>query len=344
MRLVKVNSTPLPDDRLGDVVAAFIRSGRNVSATARQLEAPRVTVRGWLRRAGSLGMFDEAMSAPLPLSDEFMGARDRMSVEYQRRKAKGDWRKPVLVSMPAEPFRLKLFGDPHLDDPGCDAELLIEHMQELDPERGIYGVCVGDWFNNWTRSLAHLWKGAGDPSDAWTVFETLMEAHGAGLIAACSGNHDDWTQAPADPIDLVMKQHGVIYRKGAVRLMLGFEGLPPIFVAIRHKWRGGSIYSPAHGIHRAAIFGWRDHLMVGGHTHVDEPRIRAHPDGFISHACQLSAFKSFDEFADVQGFMPHTLRPVWDLVIDPRRPDTDPDKIKIWWNSADAQRYFDAIK
>jgi hypothetical protein len=290
-----------------------------------------------------MGLIDHR-DGGLPLNPEFQPARERMLAEFQRKKAKGDWRKPVLVTLPPEPFRLKIFGDPHLDNPGCDAEMFISHMQELDRDAGVYGVCVGDWFDNWARSLAHLWKGGGDPADAWLVFEYLMDAHGRSMLAACSGNHDDWTNAPADPIDLVMKRHGVVYRKGAVRIVLGFEGLPPITVAIRHKWRGASLYSPAHGIHRAAIFGWRDHLMIGGHTHVDEPRIRAHADGFISHACQVSSFKVVDEFADVQGFMPHTLRPVWDLVVDPRRADTDPDKIKIFWESDLAARHIEAIR
>ncbi len=334
---------PLPDADLADVVAAFLDSGRNVSSTARTLARNRITVLGWLKRAAALGIMDrDTLAEPNAPNEAFLSARDRMARDYQQKKAKGDWRKPVLRTLPPEPFRLKLFGDPHLDDPGCDAELFIEHMMELD--EGIYGVLIGDTFNNWTKSLAHLWKGSGDPSSAWTVFEHVMEERGRYVLAACSGNHDDWTNAPADPIDMVMKRHGVIYRKGAVRLALAFEGLAPIFVALRHKWRGGSIYSPAHGIHRAAIFGWRDDLMVGGHTHVDEPRMRVHPDGFVSHACQLSSFKDFDEFADVQGFMPHKLKAVWDLVLDPRRPNTDPDRIKCFWSSEAAAAYIDAIR
>jgi transposase-like protein len=336
-------NVPPSEAELRDVAAAFVQSGRNINATARHLGAHRATLQGWLKRAAGVGLIPAMAEVPAP-NALFMDARTRMLAEYQKKKAKGDWRKPVLVNLPPEPFRLKLFGDPHLDSPACDAELFIENMQELDREAGVYGICVGDWFDNWGRSLAHLWKGAGDPSNAWIVFEHLIEEHGHSLLAACSGNHDDWTHAPCDPIDLVMKRHGVIYRKGAVRLALAFDGVAPIMVAIRHKWRGSSIYSPAHGIHRAAIFGWRDHIMVGGHTHVDEPRLRAHPDGFISHACQVSAFKDFDEFADVQGFMPHKLRAVWDLVIDPRRPDTDPDKVKVWWNSEDAASYLDAIR
>ena len=155
---------------LRDLVAVFIRCGRSVRAVGRETGMARQTVEGHLRRAAALGLVTDLAERP-QTSPEYQGARDRMMQEYQNKKAKGDWRKPVLVTLPPVPFRLKLFGDPHLDDPGSDVGLFIEHMEELDDDAGIYGVCVGDFFNNWTKSLAHLWKGAGDPSNAWIVFE-----------------------------------------------------------------------------------------------------------------------------------------------------------------------------
>jgi hypothetical protein len=323
---------------------AFRAAGGVIMHGARALGIDRSTFRRHIERAKSAGIIDaELADAPRSWAHEtVIDARTRKVAAFTNAKKAGDWRKPVLVNMPARPFRLKLFGDPHLDANGCDFELFDRHFRELDGET-VHGICVGDWFNNWKASLAHLWRGDGDPSDAWVLFEDLMEAHGHGLIAACSGNHDDWSRAPADPIDLVMKRHGVIYRVGAVRIMLNFPGLPPMGVSIRHKWRGASMYSSAHAINRAAMFGWRDHLMVGGHIHQDEPRMRVSPDGFVSHMAQLSAFKVYDVHADTEGYMPHRIQPVWDAVIDPRRADADPDKIKFFWSSEAAAAYLTAI-
>jgi hypothetical protein len=239
------------------------------------------------------------------------------------------------------PFRLKVFGDPHLDSDGCNFELFEKHWLEMDAAAGVYGVCVGDWFDNWARALGHLWKDTTTaPSDAWLCLEYLMEQRGDALIAACSGNHDDWTQGPADPVDLLMKKHGVLYRKGAIRIAMAFADLPPIFVAIRHKWKGHSMYSAAHGILRSGIFGWRDNIMIGGHIHQDEPRLLSFDDGFRAHVCQVSAFKEYDDFADTHGFMGPKISPVWDLVVDPRKDDTDPDKVKVFWTSEDAAGYL----
>lgn len=330
-----------------DVARAYLENARNVKTTARALGAGRSTVKNHLllaREQGILPDYDPA-EANTPLRDEYLGARARKVAAFQKKQRKGSWDKPVLVNLPHRPFRLKLFGDPHMDADAFDVELFERHWLEMDAENGVYGICIGDWFNNWLRVLAHLWKHEGDPDDAWLMFEHYMGERGDALLGACSGNHDDWTHGPADPVDLMMKRHGVVYRKGAVRLFLNAGGPAPLRVALRHKWRGHSMYSPAHGIRRAAEKGWEDHLMVGGHIHQDEPRMYVQPrSGFISHICQISAFKRFDEYADVHGFMGHTISPVWDLVIDPAREDTDPDKIKTFWDSTAAARYLAAIR
>lgn len=338
---------PLSPEDAKATVEVYRSCGLNVSAAARMMQMPRPTMQSRLRRAVEFGILtqEEMNSASVPSRDNFIAARERKLIAFQRKQRKGDWRKPVLCNLPAEPFRLKIFGDPHLDADGCDFELFQRHWLEMDAANGVYGICVGDWFNNWLRALSHLWKDeTSSPSDAWLCLEYLMEETGDALLAACSGNHDDWTHGPVDPVDLLMKRHGVIYRKGAVRVAMSFDGLPPIFIALRHKWKGHSIYSAAHGIARSAIWGWRDHLMVGGHIHQDEPRLVSFPDGFRSHVCQVSSFKVYDDFPDIHGMMGPRISPVWDLVIDPRRTDTDPDKIKVFWDGRAAAKYLDAIR
>lgn len=335
--------TAITDEALRAIVATYRDANLNVSQTARMRGLHRRTIQQHLRTAEQRGMLTdiERHDPNVPSRDEYLSAKERKIAAFQKKQRSGDWRKPVMTQLPAKPFRLKLFGDPHLDADGCNFELFEKHWLEMDAANGVYGICVGDWFNNWLKALGHLWREESThPSDAWLCLEYLMEERGSGLIAACSGNHDDWSHGPTDPVDLLMKKYGVIYRKGAVRLVVTFEGQEPIFIAIRHKWRGHSMYSAAHGILRAGVWGWRDLIMVGGHIHQDEPRLLSHPDGAKSHICQISAFKEFDEFADTHGFMGPKISPVWDLVIDPRRPDDDPDKVKIFWDSEAAAGYL----
>jgi len=338
-----MTNASLTDETVKQRLGIWEGALRNVSAAAREAGMARPTMQDTLRMAVARGFITEAdvQGANLPSANDYQSARLRKIAAFQIKQRKGDWRKPTLARLPAKPFRLKVFGDPHLDSDGCNFELFERHWLEMDAANGVYGVCVGDWFDNWARALGHLWKDTTTaPSDAWLCLEYLMHARGDALIAACSGNHDDWTQGPADPVDLLMKQHGVLYRKGAIRVALAFDNLPPIFVAIRHKWKGHSMYSAAHGILRSGVFGWRDHIMIGGHIHQDEPRLLSFPDGFRAHVCQVSAFKQYDDFADVHGFMGPKISPVWDLVVQPGKDDTDPDKVKVFWNSEDAAGFL----
>ena len=341
-------SSPISDEDIKARLEVWEAHDRNTSATARELGLARSTIRLTVQNAMERGILPpDALHEPNPSqTSDYLEARERKIAAYQRKKRKGDWRKPVVAMLPERPFRLKVFGDPHIDSDGCNFELFERHWLEMDASRGILGISVGDWFDNWLRALGHLWKDTTTaPSDAWLLLEHLMEQNGEGLIAACSGNHDDWAKAnaPVDPVDLLMKRHGVLYRQGAIRVMVKCGDLEPFFIAIRHKWRGSSMYSAAHWGVRANREGWRDLILVGGHIHQDEPRLVSHPDGMRSHVCQVSAFKEFDTFKDVQGFNGPVISPVWDLVIDPRRPDTCPDKVKVFWDSDAAQAYLEAI-
>ncbi len=333
-------------DEVEETVRLYRETGYNISEVERLQGLSRSTIRHRLRHATKNGWLndDEIRDSNVPSSHDYVAAKERMISTYQKRKLKGNWRKPVQTRLPAKPFRLKIFGDPHLDADGCNYELFEQHWLDMDAANGVYGICVGDWFNNWLRVLGHLWKDEETiPSDAWLCLEWLMEQRGDALIAACSGNHDDWTHGPVDPVDLLMKKYGVLYREGAIRLKVDFDGLDSMFWAIRHKWKGTSMYSAAHWGIRANREGWRDGLMIGGHTHIDEPRMVTHPDGFHAHVCQISSFKEFDKYADTHGFNGPKISPVWDLVIDPRVPDTSPDKIKIFWDKDKAARYLCAL-
>lgn len=334
-------------DERAQVFADTIRECNfNRSEAARRLGLTRRTVQDGIAAAVEKGMLTEEESRPEanPTLEDYLAARERKAAAFQRKKLKGDWRKPVMTKISPEPYRLKIFGDPHLDADGCNFELFEKHWLEMSVVDRVYGICVGDWFNNWLRVLSHLWKDeTSRPDDAWLCLEYLMEQRGDALIAACSGNHDDWSHGPVDPVDHLMKRHGVLYRKGAIRVAVDHAGCDPMFWAIRHKWQGKSMYSAGHWGVRANREGWRDALLVGGHIHQDDTRLVKHNDGFVSHICQVSTFKEYDDYVDVHGYNGQRISPIWDLVIDPRRRETDPDRVKVFWDSEAAAAYQRAI-
>lgn len=340
-------ATVLTEEETKQRIALLKANNFNMSATARELGIARQSLQAGMRLAVQKGWLSEDDLSPRCESAimEVRDARDRKRLAYEEKARKGDWRKPILKTLPDEPFRLKLFGDPHLENDACNFDLFEEHMMDLGP--GVYGACIGDFFDNWRTALAGIYaENATRPSEAWTLLCHLMDQRGEFMLAACSGNHDDWSHGPVDPVSDLMRRHGVSYRKGAIRLALRFPGLDrTLTAAFRHKWHGNSMYSPGHGGKKAAMFGWRDHLSAGGHTHVGDYRIHSHPeDDFKQHHFQIPAFKEFDDYADVHGFMPHRLPPFVDVVIDPRRPDDDLDMIKAFWDNRAAAAYLRAIR
>ena len=126
-------------------------------------------------------------------------------------------------------------------------------------------------------------------------------------------------------------------------MQLAFEGCDPLHVSIRHKWRGKSMYSAAHWGAAHANTAWRDPIMVGGHIHQDDQRLIRRDDGVWCHVCQLSSFKAYDTYVDVEGFTGNRISPVWYLVIDPREPESSVDRVKTFWCPEKAERYREAI-
>jgi len=337
---------PFTETEVKSVVSAYRSNALNLSATVRETGMTRQSVRRRLERAVEKGWLTdiELSSENVPTNDAVISARTRKQAAYQKKQKHGSWDKPVAVRVPHSAFRIKLFGDPHMDSNAFDIDLFEKHWFEMDAASGVYGMMIGDMFNNWLRVLGHLWKHEGDPDDAWTLFEHYMAERGGALIACCSGNHDDWSHGPADPIDMMMKRYGVVYRTGAVRVIIGNDS-GSVSTALRHKWRGNSMYSPAHALRRAAEKGWHDNIMVGGHTHQDEDRHYVIPrTGFFCNLFQLSAFKKFDDYADVHGFMPHSIQPVRDLVVDLTRADDDPEKVKCFFDSDAAAAHLAWIR
>ena len=331
------------DEELERRVAVYRDTGMNVSAAARALGIRRAAMQNTVRVATDRDILkpEERHDRNYP-ADEVAQARATMAQSFERKRRKGHWDKPILREIPDEPYMLTVLGDPHLDNDGADTELFLTAWDRLGP--GNYGLCVGDFFDNWRGNLAHLYsEQTVKPSAAWMVFADAMERRGRWLIGACSGNHDDRDQMPMDVVGDAMRRHGVSYRTGGIKLALK-SGDHVVTVAMRHKWRGNSMYSAAHAIKRAVTFGMTADIMIGGHIHQDEQRMHIHPEtGVISHLCQVSAFKEYDTYADVQGYLRNRISPVWYLVVSPHLPNTSPDRVKVFWDYDMANAMLDAL-
>ena len=324
---------------LEKLIDEWVGQDGNIAATARALDCERSNVRKRLQKAYDAG--DERIdprllfNRPAPINrtlEEINAARVELGLRNERKQAKGDWRKPSLINIPHDVFLLGIFGDPHLDNSGTDLDMFEEALERRNPDEGVYTACGGDFFDNWTRAMGHLYKESGDPYPAWVVFEDMMDRHP--FLFSVSGNHDQFTSGTADFLSEFMRARGMLLRRSGGRFILQTPTGKAITVALRHIWQGNSQYSEAHNLKRAVTFGHTEDDLIGGfHFHKGELRTHVRPhDGKVMKLAQVSSFKRLDNYANDRGFMsPETSPVVW-AVCDSREPFTSHNRVQLFYD------------
>lgn len=329
-----------------DAAKAVAEEG-NISAAARALGIKRNALQRRIDRANELGIISKPRAEANPSRwrpvDEIIAARKG---EFARVKSAGDGRTLRTVHMPDDkPYCIVALGDPHLDSPGTDLDLWERWVDVLDYKRGVYGFGLGDWLDNWVRVLAHLYGNAETAApEGWIILEHYLDQIAEHLIASVGGNHDEWS-GHSDLLAHLMKERGVLHRNGSLRVALKGPNGRTVTIGARHGFPGRSQWSPVHGITKAAQLGWRDNILVGGHTHVSGSAIVRCPDtGRLTHCHQVASFKVADDYADDLGLMDKHISPAVALVIDPSRPDTDPQMVTAFYQPEPAVEYLKGLR
>ena len=175
---------------------------------------------------------------------------------------------PVKVN-DKKPIGIMWFGDPHIDDDGCDWTLLSKHI-ELCKQPGVYGVNIGDTTNNWAGRLVK--KYADQETSAKTasrLAEWLMLDAGIRWLVFLLGNHDAWGDGSAILAQMA-KRHGtqkLVLHDWEARFSLNFPNGEKVNIWAAHDFPGDSMWNPLHGPVKAARFGPDVHLLVCGHKH-----------------------------------------------------------------------------
>jgi hypothetical protein len=336
------------DEELRRTLTVFEKCGFNVSKAARELRMPRQTFQNRLREAENRGISGSRAAYP---PNALRGGRPFGEVcqarkkEFREAKSAGTFRTLHKVGLPDDrPFCVVILGDPHLDSPGTDLELWEKWIAELDRDKAIYGICLGDYLDNWLRVLGHIYGGAQTTvDDSWQLLEGYIDQMGDGLLASVSGNHDDWGEIQA--LRMLMERNGVIHRRRGLRLDLRTPGGHSVTIGLRHRFVGNSQWNAAHAVSKAAQFGWRDDILAGGDKHISgTAQVKDPDDGRITHCFQVAAFKVVDDYAEEKGFLDKHISPGVALVIDPAKPQTDPARVVAFADPAQAADYLKILR
>lgn len=277
------------------------------------------------------------LPSELPTADELLARRKQ---QFAKKKDAHEARALVPVRITCDgPVGIAIPGDPHLDDNGTDIALIQEHVEIINTTEALFALGIGDYSNNWIGRLARLYgQQSTSAAEAWVLVEWYVQA--VRWLALIAGNHDVWS-GDGDPIKWMAKSARVQYEAHGVRLGLTFPNGRVIRVNARHDFTGRSQYDTAFGVAKAARMGWRDHILVAGHTHVSGYHpLRDPSSGLISHAIRVGSYKTFDRYAEEKGLPNQTFAVCPVAIIDPSEPDESNRCVVVLFDPEEASDYL----
>lgn len=316
-------------DKMREAVDVLAAHGGNQTRAARALGIPRATLQTRLEAAKRLQVQVDpivSVKAPPDPNEPIADLIARKKAGVVRAQAHEEWAKliPVTVNDPG-PIGILLVGDPHVDDDGCDINQLEHDLTTVGRTKGFYAGHLGDLTNNWVGRLARLYAHQSTSfSDGLRLTEWML-----GLcpnLFVVNGNHDTWEKG-ADLLRFIVKA-GAHQSHGA-RMALRWPSGQEIRLHARHDFPGKSQFSDTHGMKRELLWGHKDHILVCGHTHVDEARVEPSSEG-VHWMFRVSGYKVIDEYAKEHHLRPKRLAPSVSVVI---QPDAKPaERVKPFWD------------
>ena len=225
------------------------------------------------------------------------------------------------IVLPDEPIGIAFLSDLHFGSSGTDYRAAKRDAELVRETPGLHAVFHGDGFDNWVApKLLHLQRGQAINHDGeLRLFADWIGILGKKLLAVVSGNHDLFTYSAAgiDPIQQMIQGLPVLYDKYQIVVNLEHGGVSRT-LAVRHKWKGSSVYNALHG----QMVGWErmgvDYdIAVGGHTHIGTLHSTFTKHGRRRFAILTGAYKFTDEHARAIGYAPTHDRGCGALVLIP---------------------------
>ena len=272
-----------------------------------------------------------------PSIDEILA---RMESDYETKLAASDSSEWFEITVrDSKPFGLMIWGDPHIDNPGCDITRLRHHMA-LARHPAVFSINIGDTLDGWVGRLTRLYA------------DSRIDVHTARELAAwfmrevrwllwLAGNHDMWADNEA-LLRQMSKQAGVRLLPWQAKFKLAFPNGNTIRVHAAHDFPGRSMHNIVHGNMRAARFSSPADLLLSGHLH-DWGMSQFEMAGF--DRCPLSirvrGYKTMDGYAMTGGFQQSHHGSSCLIVIDPNVEG--PGRMSTFWDIAQGVDILDAL-
>jgi transcriptional regulator with XRE-family HTH domain len=271
----------------------------------------------------------ELPSEDMPI-DELLKQRREV---FLRKQAADEARRLIPVSVKLDgPIGITWFGDPHLDDDGCNLPQLEADVRTVKATKGMLAGNIGDTNNNWVGRLMALWANQSTTGkQAWQMVEWFVKE--VPWLVFLGGNHGAWSGS-GDPLQWMLSKGGTISDDMQARFELRFPNGNASRIFARHDFPGHSQWNATHGMAKAATMaGYDDSILIAGHKHTTGYQIVKNPkSGVVSHLARAGGYKAIDKYAHDNFFTDHNFGESVVTVIDPRFPVTSPRHVSTYFN------------
>lgn len=229
------------------------------------------------------------------------------------------------------PVGIAAFGDPHIDNPGCDFSLLESHLKlAADRKEYIYAGNMGDSQDNWIGRLGRLYENTTvSGKEAWQLVEWLIKGCGVQWTWLLRGNHDAWS-GKNDPLDWIIKGAGLgLDKHWGARIRFKHPNGTETTMHARHDFSGSSIFNPLHALKKETLHGHRDDILIAAHRHHGADARDVNGDGAPFVMVRTAGYKVQDTYAYEKGFHSAPLHPAVMIVVDPDQPKTSHSRVWV---------------
>lgn len=264
---------------------------------------------------------------------------DLLVQESQKKIAADTAKKNFNVNVKIDgPVGISFFGDPHLDNEGCDWLALKNDVQLVKQTEGMFAANIGDTTDNWVGRLAKFYQHQKiSRSEALQLTEWLFKE--LPWLFIVFGNHDHWNSDTGNVLDYIMKIAEVPGYKVEhdARFNLHFPNGNIATVRARHNFAGKSAMNPVHGMVKETQLNLKDDILVCGDWHHSGYQPIWYNEGgkghamggpILCHAIRLGTYKRVDSYAAECGFKDENWSPNMVAIIDPYT-NNPVDKVKI---------------
>ncbi len=232
------------------------------------------------------------------------------------------------------PIAITHFGDPHVDDDGCNWPKLLRCVEVVSQTPGMFAGNIGDTTNNWVGRLQRLWA-----HQSTTLDEAVRLGHwlfhSVPWLYCVLGNHDKWNNGAQLLHYLTKGARIAAFCHNTARINLTFPKGNPIRIVARHDFKGSSIWNRAHGpMRESKLNPWGD-IYISGHRHIWVSHHEEGTDGKPRWSLIVRGFKYHDEYAEDCGFYEHEHGEACTTIIDPTNP-SPMERIKVVWDVDEA--------